>query len=324
MVEVKTVNDKEEWNSKLKKTINYNIFSSYEWGEFKSNSWIIQRLAFYKSGNYLGQCQFLIKKKFGIMISWNSGGLNLVNFKYLDSILKSIENYYKKDNFNIRFNFYDKSCGEKLFNVLHSLKTPPTKINSGFSILHSLKKNDDFIKLMSSNHRYYYKKAAKNSFDIKFGSQDMITDFINLHEQMISLKNLDSIKINKEDILSLSKTFKDNLLIESIYFEGKIVASCLILIFDKQAFYYLAASNEKGRQLFASYFMIKELFEYLVDIEISDFDFAGITPYNKNANGVNKFKMGFGGELINYMGEYDFYNNKLINIIFNKTIKFIK
>ncbi|NQY23192.1 MAG: peptidoglycan bridge formation glycyltransferase FemA/FemB family protein [Campylobacteraceae bacterium] len=324
MVEVKVIEDKNEWNSKLKKTINYNVFSTYEWGEYKRANWEIERLAFYKSGNFLGQCQFLLKKKFGFLISWNSGGLNLVDYKFIDSIVEAIKNYYKYYKYNIRFNFYDKNSGETLFKILYSLKEVDSKINSGFSIVHSLKSNIDLVKSMSSNHRYYYKKSCKNPLEVRFNSENRIKDFIYLHNQMTTLKKLSHLKITEENIDILAKNFKENFLIESVYFNNKIVASCIILIFEDYAFYYLAASNEEGRRLFASYFMVKELFEYLITKDIVKFDFAGITPYEINASGVNKFKIGFGGEITKYVGEYELFNNKITNTLFNKLISFIK
>ncbi|WP_298749244.1 peptidoglycan bridge formation glycyltransferase FemA/FemB family protein [uncultured Arcobacter sp.] len=323
MVEVRVIENKEDWNSQLKNTVNYNIFSTYEWGNYKSANWKVERLAFYKSGNYLGQCQFLIKYKFGLALAWNSGGINYVNAKYLSPIIDSIREYYKDYIFNFRFNFYDNKNGENLFNILPLLTIVSSKINSGFSIVHYLEKDIDYIKNMNSNHRYYYKKALKNNLKATFSSTESITDFVDIHNNMTRAKDLQKLRINHQDIINLSNAFNKNFLIETIYFEEKVVASCLILIFEDCAFYYLAASNEDGRKLFASYFMIKELLDYLTINGIKRFDFAGITPYEQSANGVNKFKVGFGGKIVNYLGEFELFNNKLVNVTFNKLIKYI-
>jgi len=317
MVEIKIINNKDEWNNTLKKTINYNIFSTFEWGEYKKDTWKVERLAFYKSGNFLGQCQFLIKKRFIFIVSWNSGGINLVNYKYLESIVKVVKEYFKDNYFNLRFNFYDIKNGENLFEISQILQPANKTLNSGFSLLHYLGDCDDFIKIMSSNHRYYYKKASKNNFKIRYSSKESINDFILLHNEMTTSKELNHLRINKEVIVNLSNEFSDNFLIFSIYLDENIISSCLILTYQDQAFYYLAASNEVGRKTYSSYFMIKELFEYLKNKGISKFDFAGITPYDKSAQGVNKFKIGFGGELVNYMGEWEMTNSRIVSYLIN-------
>ena len=115
----------------------------------------------------------------------------------------------------------------------------------------------------------------------------------------------------------MANNFKNNFLIFSVYNNDKIVSGCLILIYRDHAFYFLAASNEYGRKTFASYYMIKELFEYLGKQGIGKFDFGGITPYNPEAQGVNKFKMGFGGDIIQYIGEWEISNSKALSFFVN-------
>ncbi len=225
--------------------------------------------------------------------------------------------------FNFRFNFYDITDGQKLFEIARLFTPAQRTINSGFSVLHKFTKTDDLLKNMSSNHRYYYKKSTKNDLSITFESSNKIEEFIKLHNEMTLLKSLSLLTINQKDIESLADDFSDNFLIASVYFEDQVVASCLILIFEDYAFYYLAASNEIGRKTFASYYMIKELFEYFTTQSITTFDFAGITPYDNSASGVNKFKIGFGGEIVNYIGEQELSSNKFVKTVFNKMVKYI-
>jgi len=318
MVDIKIVNSKDEWNSKLLKTENYNVFSSYEWGEYKSSSWKVNRLAFYKGGNFLGQSQFLMKDKYKIVVAWNSGGINLVNYKSLELIVEAIKDYFKEYTYNFRFNFYDVNKGEKLYIMTNILDVSEKRVNSGFSLIHYLKKDSDLLKNMSSKHRYYYKKATKNDFMVRSGSIDLVDDFVSLHHEMILSKDLSHLKIDKNDIINLYNNFENNFLIFSVYLNDKVVSSCLILMYENHAFYYLAASNEIGRKTYASYFMVKELLDYLLEHNITQFDFAGITPYDKNATGVNKFKIGFGGELVNYLGEWELSNSKFLTKFINK------
>lgn len=319
MVEIKNIVDKNEWNLLLAKNTAYSVFSSFEWGEYKSISgWTIERLAFFNGGNFLGQCQFIYKKKYNAIISWNSGGILYTNLTHLNSIVEVIKEYFKSPFCYMRFNFYNVSEGQNLFEFIEIFNQPKKFINSNFSITHTFSPKFDILKSMNANHRYYYKQSIKNNFSFKISQLDCLDNFITIHNEMTQSKELLHLKITPTDIMQLITSFKENILIFTVYLEDKPVASCLILLSGKKAFYYLAASNPLGRKTYASYYMVKELFQYLSSIGIEHFDFGGITPYNKDAHGVNKFKAGFGGDIVNYLGEWEMSNSSILSFLVNK------
>lgn len=318
MVEIRLINDKELWNEQLLKTINYNIFSSYEWGEYKSKQWSILRIAFYKDEKFIGQTQFCMKYLGKWSFAWNSGGINLVNFIYIDKIIESIKLYFVEKKYNFRFNFYDINESYKNFEISRKLVKCPKTINSGFSVLHDLSQEQDLSKSLNTNHRYYYKKSLKNNFSIKYGSFEYIDDFTKLHQNMVDNKKLSQLSVSKKSIVDLHSCFKDNFVIFSIYLEKEMISSCLVLIYGDYAFYYLAASSEEGRRTYSSFLMVVELLEFLKNKGIKRFDFGGITPYDSNADGVNRFKLGFGGNIINYLGEWEISNSKMLSCLINR------
>lgn len=319
MVEIKDITDKNEWNLLLSKNCTYSVFSSFEWGEYKkTGGWTVERLAFYNSGNFLGQCQFIYKRKYSAIISWNSGGILYSNLIHLESIAEAIKEYFQSPFSYMRFYFYNVSEGKNLFEIIETFSRPKKFINSNFSIAHTFSPQFDILKSMNSNHRYYYKQAIKNNFSFKVNPADDIDDFITVHNDMTKSKELLHLKINPSDIMQLLVSFEENILIFTVYLDEEPVASCLVLLNGKKAFYYLAASSSLGRKTYASYYMVKELFEYLSSVGIENFDFGGITPYNKEAHGVNKFKEGFGGEIVNYLGEWETSTSSLLSLLVNK------
>lgn len=319
MVEIKNIADKNEWNLLLAKNTTYSVFSSFEWGEYKKTSgWIIERLAFYNSGNFLGQCQFMYKKKYTLLFSWNSGGIHYTKLTNLSLILEKIKDYFKSYSFYLRFNFYNISEGYSLFEFNEILHRPKKFINSNFSIGHSFRQNSDFLNSMNSNHRYYYKQAIKNNLSFTINSMNCVNDFLTVHNDMTQSKDLLHLKINPVDTDQLLNSFEANFLILTVFCDNEPVSSCLVLLCGEKAFYYLAASNSLGRKTYASYYMIKELFDHLISIGIKDFDFGGITPYKKDAHGVNKFKAGFGGDITNYLGEWEISNSSILSFLINK------
>lgn len=316
MVEISKINQVQEWNQILKSFEEYDVFSSYEWGEYKkAQGWKIERLLFCKNGKTIGACQFLYKTKFKAILGWNSGGTLFHNPKDLLGIAEAIQKYYNNNIFTHRFNLCQTSNANSLFYLSQVFAQPNNKINSPFSIIFDLSQTYK----MSSNHRYYLKQSLKNNLHVEFQkvSHSSLQDFYITYNQMSTSKNLQNIQLNQNQLSLLSQSFGDNMIVGNVYCEEKPICSCIILTCNDRAFYYLASSNEMGRKFYASYLMVSELLEYLKEQNYRFFNFGGITPYNENAFGVNRFKMGFGGEIVKYLGEHELYNSSILNKLFN-------
>lgn len=315
MVDIKECNQKEDWNNLLLKTENYNLFSTFQWGDYKQQkNWTVERLLFYSNGNFLGMSQLIYKKKSKLIIGWTNSGINYVNIKYLEDIIETIKHYFSNNYYYKRFSFFEEHNSFNSFEYFKFLTKSSKYINSNFTILHDLQNDSNFN--LNSNHRYYYKKSLKNNLEFRINYK--IDDFIKIHHEMIESKNRKDLKININEIETIINLFENNYFCGTVYSENIPISSCFILFFDKDAYYYLAGSNDKGRKTYASYLMIVELFKYLSENEFKKFDFMGITPFDSEAFGVNKFKIGFGGKVIEYGGEWEISNSKLLSFLINK------
>jgi lipid II:glycine glycyltransferase (peptidoglycan interpeptide bridge formation enzyme) len=103
--------------------------------------------------------------------------------------------------------------------------------------------------------------------------------------------------------------------------ENVPVASCLVLLFGRKAFYRMAATGSKGREMSASYAMVYRLLEYLQAQGIRQFDFGGIAPGSPTAEGVNYFKRGFGGEMVEHLGEWEWSNSMWLRLGMNLAVR---
>lgn len=316
MVEIKILSDKETWNTNLSSFEYINVFSSYEWGEFKkSQGWDVDRLGFYKNNQLIAMCQILYKQKFKVCLGWNSGGILFHQTKDLTDIILAIKEYYSSKSFSFRFGFYQKRDANNSFALSQILKLPQYRITSPYTITFDL----NTIHKMSSNHRYYLKQSQKNDLEVIFqrNTPKSLDDFWNTYNQMSKNKDLSNIQMSYNQIKKLTDCFGDKAIIGNIYHDKDPISSCLILTCNNQAFYYLASSNETGRKMYASYLMVAKLLDFLKNEQYASFNFGGITPYDLNAFGVNRFKMGFGGDTIEYLGEWELYNSKISNLLFN-------
>ena len=103
--------------------------------------------------------------------------------------------------------------------------------------------------------------------------------------------------------------------------DNKPIVACIISLLSEKAFYHYAASTERGRELSASYGMIFHLINKLRELGIKKLDFGGLSP-DGSSTGVDFFKLGFNGEIVNKVGELDITKSKLHSYFFSKILKF--
>lgn len=307
-----------QWNELLFKCQNPNVFSTYEWGEYKKKSWIVERIVFLKGSTFIGVSQIMFKKKGSFLLGWCSSGINLVDFNYLPDAIASLRTKLNMKRTAIRFNFFDASGDANSF-LVDSIKelTPVKKsINSGYTIRFNLENKFD-EKDYSKNNRYYLKKAKTHQLQFNWGKFDP-ESFVKVHTAMVEHKGLSEIKISQEEMTRLSLVFGDHLNLATVQNEqGEILSAALIIIFKSISYYFLAGSSPSGREQSASFFMLDEILKKLKDLQVREFDFGGITPFKENAQGVSRFKMGFHGKVVRYIGERNLCDSDLFKRAFD-------
>lgn len=322
-----------EWDRELLKSKDYNIFQSYNWGEFKRKSgWTpLRYAAIDKSGSHVAMAQILMKSPFpGIRFGWAPGGPVLVfpvrNIKDISNIIESLLLTIKKSTGISTVRFFSLMPTQAFFsyNLNRHLARPIFKINSGYTIAFDIPaENENLFPQMTSKHRYYLKKAIGENLDWKVGNRDKdISDFLKTHGDMVKEKTLQSLSKNSKDVEDMCALLREQALIINGYINGDVVTSCLILIFGQKAFYMSAATNRKGRETSAAYAMFNKMVVILREMGVSDFNFGGVDPENSSAEGVNHFKRGFGGNLVEYLGEWEWSSSEMMRFALNWAIRY--
>jgi peptidoglycan pentaglycine glycine transferase (the first glycine) len=93
------------------------------------------------------------------------------------------------------------------------------------------------------------------------------------------------------------------------YFEGKPVGAVIILAFGKRIWYMYGASASAYRNVMPNHLLHWEVIKWAKDRGYKEYDLWGI-PANPQENhplfGVYRFKKGFNGKPVKYLGAYDF------------------
>ena len=194
-------------------------------------------------------------------------------------------------------------------------------ITSSKSIIHKITNVDEFLQNVRKKHRYSIKQSEKNNFIWEaLDNIDGINYFLDTYKVMSATKNLKLSLVDLKKFREFNNSkFK---LISFCGLENNIcLASCIVSVFNKKAFYHYAATTDLGRDKSASYGMIYNLMKYLQSIEVEELDFGGLSE-DGSSSGVDFFKEGFNGEVVNRIGEFDIAKSNLYRYIFNKVIQF--
>lgn len=322
-----------EWDESLALADDHAVFQSYGWGEYKrAAGWEPLRYWYRdKDGRVQGMAQFLLKRlPLGIGLLWAAGGPALVfpnknqnkASELLRELLELLDKRYPRAL--IRFQSHSPHDSALVYDISKVCHRPAARLNSGFSIRMELDSLDEaaFRKQMTSKHRYYTKKAAEAGICWSVGNGDQqLRELAALHREMVDAKQLESIATSYEELERMRNALGDHVLIVNGCLNDTPVTSCLVLLFGKKAFYMVASTGEKGRDVSAAYAMVEQLIQQLRERGISRFDFGGIDPVNKSASGVNHFKCGFGGQITEYVGEWESASSGLIQSALNFAIR---
>ena len=294
-----------------------NPFQSSAWGEYKKNwGWEPQRwVASNENQEVVGSLQLLKKPlPMGRSLLWAPGGplfdfqrMAPEDFKILISAgLREI----CRMNRAVYARFYSfQSPSPPMVRGFSDLgRTPSRRLGSGTTVEVDLSLSEEqLLSGMARKHRYLVRRFGGNSIQWHWGKDDaLINNLESLHREMSSRKNVLATK--NEDSRSLVSAFQDNILILIGSLGREAVTGCMVLLKGRSAFYWRAATTPKGREISAAYPMIFQLFKLLKARAIEHFDFGGILPRSPSAAGINHFKKGFGGKVVEYVGEWEWAN----------------
>lgn len=320
------------WDDVLLTASDYSIFQSIAWGEYKRESnW--QPVRYWlrdKNGNVQAVVQLLIKKlPIGIKMLWATGGPVFLfptsNKRKLteniEGLLETIKQRYPK--YVVRFNSYVSNDASLSYNFNKACLRPLFKLSSGYSILMDLDVSAEEVRnRMLKKHRYYVKKSSSSLFSWSTGNSDKhVQDFFSVYNSTMHNKKLLKMAENYEYFMRLRDALRENVLVLNGYLNNIAVTSCILLVFGNKSYYLYAATSHDGRAVSASYAMFEQLAKELKKIKATQFDFGCIAPENSMTAGVDHFKGGFGGQIHQYLGEWESASSTLLRLGVNIAIK---
>ena len=105
------------------------------------------------------------------------------------------------------------------------------------------------------------------------------------------------------------------------YYEGQAIAGTLAIWYGDKVWYLYGASSNEHRNLMPTYMLQWSMIVWAVEQGCRIYDFRGVpgrVGEDHPLYGLYKFKLGFGGDYVEFVGEMDMVLNKPVNFMITK------
>ncbi len=218
---------------------------------------------------------------------------------------------------------YDTSYDQlprMLMNVEDECRIAPRSTFATYNVLLDISKpEEELIKNFSSKTRYNTKLAAKKGVKVRIeNSEDGFENFFKLLSETAKRQkfSIHSKKYYKNAYEIFSAEGLANILIA--YYENEPLVAWMLFNYQNTMYYPYGGSSTKHRNLMASNLMAWEAIKLAKKKNTTVFDMWGATN-DKDSPwwGFTRFKLGYGGDLVEYMPSRDFVVSKSIYYPFN-------
>lgn len=181
---------------------------------------------------------------------------------------------------------------------------------------------EEILKSMKPKHRYNIRLAEKKGLECDIYSQDLekqFNRFWSLHKSTAERQNFRTHP--RQYLITLLRTFQKEEMAHLIFIrKGKTDLATMMLITDKDsktATYLHGGSNELHKNLMAPFLLHQEAMNYSITKDMNLYDFWGTDAIlnqethqweaqkGKGSYGTTRFKLGFGGRIVEYPGTFD-------------------
>ena len=208
-------------------------------------------------------------------------------------------------------------------------------IKKFFDLMKITSNRDNFV---NSQYEYYY--HFYNTLN-KYKMTDLMfievsgKDIINKTKEMINESNKELLTVKnegkKQDLLLKIKKLENNLTeyetYNNIYPDKVIISSVITVKYGDKVWTVHGGNHDIYRSLDANYLLYYEILVKAKNEGYKIIDFFGTTgnpTLDNKIYGIHLFKKRFGGEYIEFIGEFDLVTNKPMYLIFTKLIPFYR
>lgn len=315
---IREITDVSIWDSFVTLSPNASFVQSFAWGEFQRTLGRKPvRLALFDGEKCVAVIQwFLHRLPFGFTYAYAPYGPLLFKEQKSDWLTIFTEAIQQSKKFLDKPIFLlieprIELCNESLL-VAASASLKLEKIGSvqpqDTRVLDLSKSEEELLSAMHQKTRYNIRLAEKRGVQIVSGNE-YLDAFISLHRET-SARDKFTTHSDAHFSETLETLPKSTCKVYVALFEKKVIAANMVVRFGETATYLHGASSSMNRDVMAPYLLQWRQIQDAKKDGFARYDFWGIAPSNRESSktktweGITRFKNGFGGYEVNYVGAF--------------------
>jgi peptidoglycan pentaglycine glycine transferase (the first glycine) len=174
------------------------------------------------------------------------------------------------------------------------------------------KTEEEVMAAFHSKTRYNIRVAIKNNVTVEIKGPEAAEEF---HKIMVETGTRDNFGIRSTDYFRrMLVALGDDARIYMAYYNGIAIAGSLALRCGDKVWYLYGASSNEHRNVMPNYVVQWAMIRWSIESGCKIYDFRGVSGFLDESNplyGIYKFKKGFNGDLVEFMGEMDLIEKPL-------------
>ncbi|MFO7698116.1 MAG: peptidoglycan bridge formation glycyltransferase FemA/FemB family protein [Anaerolineae bacterium] len=305
------------WDRLVAQDPNGHLLQTWDWGELKGSfGWSPWRVAIERDGSLLAGAQVLYRRLGPLTMAYIPKGPVLCSedgeveqalwqavharSRRMRSVLLKVEPEWRDDE-----------PGRHAWLVRHGFRPSGTTIQPRRTVIVDLADDEEtMLARMKAKWRYNIRLSARKGVEIRTAGHEGLGVFYDL---MRVTGERDAFGIHTRSYYEraydlFSEHGRARLLIA--YHEDEPLAALMPFAFNGQSWYMYGASSNTGRELMPNHQLQWRAMQWARAEGCTQYDLWGISDAEVDASagdlqGVQRFKEGFGGEIVRYVGAYD-------------------
>ena len=167
--------------------------------------------------------------------------------------------------------------------------------------------------------RYNIRVAVKKGVEVRLCGKEMVPEFARI---MVETGLRDNFATRPPEYFSaMLDNLGDKCRLYMAFHEGQPIAGTLAILYGDKVWYLYGASSNEHRNLMPNYLLQWNMMQWAIENNCRVYDFRGVSGDISEDNphyGLYRFKKGFGGDFTEFVGEYDYIQNKLMYFVAEK------
>jgi lipid II:glycine glycyltransferase (peptidoglycan interpeptide bridge formation enzyme) len=291
---------------------------SWEWGEFrKSTGLIIERLGIYDNSKLTKVLQITFHSV--PILNRNIGYLpkaympDAEQLSALKAIAKQHNAIFIKLEPNVANKVGDPSAHKEIAKFLMANNCVPGRplFTKHTFQLDLTQTEEKLFENLSSKTRYNVNLAQKKGVQIfENTSEEGMEQYIKILEETTKRQGFYAHSPDYFRKMWQSLGNSGILRIFNAVYENEVVTSWILFVFNNQLYYPYGASRNIHRDVMANNLMMWEVIRYGKQLGLNKFDMWGSLGPEPNKKdpwfGFHRFKKGYGGDLVEFLGTFDY------------------